>query len=150
VDLVTEEVEPGVFRVLSGGVRDLESEPTIDRVGDMDLIGTHHSIAAGLDGSVWSFRPEAFYRPGDGDRYDWPDAEDDPRAAMGDIEVGPDGTDEAVRGPRLPGRGATVPGDIARGVGHTRPRRRPVPRGAGPCSCRRGIAASRDLRRADA
>jgi hypothetical protein len=64
VDLLTEEVEPGVYRVVSDGVRDLESEATIDRVGDMRLIGTHHSIAAGLDGSVWSFGPDAFYRLG--------------------------------------------------------------------------------------
>ena len=30
VDLVTEEVEPGVYRVLSDGVRNLGSEATID------------------------------------------------------------------------------------------------------------------------
>jgi hypothetical protein len=91
VDLVTEEVEPGAYRVLSDGVRALESEPSIDRVGDMRLIGTHHNIAAGLDGSVWLFGPEAFYRIGEADRFDWPEADDDPQSAMDDIEVGPDG-----------------------------------------------------------
>ena len=63
VSLVTEQVEPGVFRVLSDGVR----EPA--RVADDDdayLNGILESnIAAGSDGSVWWFGPESFFRLGD-------------------------------------------------------------------------------------
>ena len=76
---VTEEVEPGVLRVVSDGFHDLD-----------DIGGT---IAAGLDGNVWVFDQRAFFRLGDEGSHDWPE-----RARRGitgrlpRIEVGPDGT----------------------------------------------------------
>ena len=62
VDLVTEEVEPGVYRVLSDGVRDLSSEKLC--VGD----AFRSDISVAPDGSVWVFGPDGSYRIGDADR----------------------------------------------------------------------------------
>ena len=66
VDLVTEEVEPGVYRVISDGVREL-SRPSDVRPAD---VGDHGgwepgAIVAGADGSVWYFRKARFFRLGD-------------------------------------------------------------------------------------
>jgi hypothetical protein len=62
VDLVTEEVEPGVLRIVSDGHRDI-TRP---------VVGEHHhaslyrsNLAAGLDDSVWIFGPDSFFRLGD-------------------------------------------------------------------------------------
>jgi hypothetical protein len=52
VDLVTEEVEPGVYRVLNDGVRDLA-----DGWPD-ELQISKRNVVAGRDGSVWLFRPD--------------------------------------------------------------------------------------------
>jgi hypothetical protein len=60
--LVTEEVEPGVLRVVRDGVRDL-SRPSPGP--DDDPWSTSSNVMAGLDGSVWIFRPDVFYRVGD-------------------------------------------------------------------------------------
>ena len=56
--LITEEVEPGVFRVVNDGVRDL--------VWPVEEEGMHaHRIVPGLDGSEWLFGPQQLYRIGD-------------------------------------------------------------------------------------
>ncbi len=62
VDLVTEEVEPGVYRVLSDGVRDLSREIRLA----LDAFGSDISVAP--DGSVWYFGPDGSYRIGDASR----------------------------------------------------------------------------------
>jgi hypothetical protein len=49
--MATEQLEPGVFRVGNDGVRDLEP-------GDIE------HLAVGLDGSVWTFGVDGFYRLG--------------------------------------------------------------------------------------
>ena len=54
--MVTEEVEPGVVRVLNDGVRDLSSS-------DTGYPG--HSVDVTPDGSVWLSGPDAMYRLGD-------------------------------------------------------------------------------------
>ncbi|MGD8682737.1 MAG: hypothetical protein PVG27_02220 [Chloroflexota bacterium] len=78
--MVTEEVEPGVFRIINDGVRDLALVATAD---------DDQNIVAGLDGSVWLFTPELSFRLGDGKRVDIADWGLGPREA--DIEIGPDG-----------------------------------------------------------
>ena len=53
------------------------------------------TIAAGLDGSVWVFLPDGFFRLGDRRTHLWFGARsgsDDPVSALDDIEVGPEGT----------------------------------------------------------
>jgi hypothetical protein len=90
VDLVTEEVEPGVYRVVSDGVRDL-SRPSAG--GDRYLGGIlDTNIVAGLDGSIWLFDQDEFYRLGEAGPHLWPEAPEARRAADADLEVGPDGT----------------------------------------------------------
>ena len=89
VDLVTEEVEPGVFRVLSDGVRDLGD----DGPGEGQTI--KRNVVAGQDGSVWLFRSNpdddhqssVFFRLGEPEERGM-----DGRIAVNDdAVVGPDG-----------------------------------------------------------
>ena len=78
--MVTEEVEPGVLRVLNHGVPDLAAfDPDLaeDRWGP--------TIAAGADGSVWLFGPSRFLRLGDEQAYSWP------FGSMSDLDITPDG-----------------------------------------------------------
>jgi hypothetical protein len=74
--MVTEEVEPGVFRVVHDGVRDLTSADNRD-------------IAAGYDDGIWLLRKNGFLRLGDDGSHGWP-------TVFGpegrDFEVGPHGT----------------------------------------------------------
>jgi hypothetical protein len=88
VDLVTEQVEPGVYRVLSDGVRDLA-----DGWPD-ELQISKRNVVAGRDGSVWLFRPDpeddhessVFFRLGaPEERADWT------IWVYDDAVVGPDG-----------------------------------------------------------
>jgi hypothetical protein len=76
VTLTVEEVEPGVFRVVNDGVRDLDP-------------GGNHGIAAGYDGNVWLLQEDEFLRLGSEEAHGWP-------TAFGpsdhDLEVTPDGT----------------------------------------------------------
>lgn len=86
---VVEEVEPGVLRVVDDGVRDLADQAGV--------------LVAGLDGSIWLFGADRFYRLGEeghawdfGDRLDRedvgePDGRVRSRLDVADIEVGPDG-----------------------------------------------------------
>ncbi len=68
VDLATEEVEPGVFRVVSDGVRDLrrsveDAEPdAMSEAGPFD-----RSLHAAPDGSIWVFGREGAFRLGQPD-----------------------------------------------------------------------------------
>ena len=93
VDLVTEEVEPGVFRVVSDGLRDLE-EPWPGHPTEQETIVSSRNVVTGQDGSVWLFRSNpdddhessVFFRLGaPAERADW--------AIMvyDDAVVGPDG-----------------------------------------------------------
>jgi hypothetical protein len=91
VDLVTAEVEPGVYRVLSDGVRDLSREADD---GDAWLGGVlDGGIVAGLDGSVWWLGPEGFLRLGDQTTHTWPvDGQAIGWLASNDFAVALDGT----------------------------------------------------------
>jgi len=78
--MVTEEVEPDVFRVLDDGVRGLARGST---------------LVAGGDGSLWvlegeGFEGSGFYRLGGGDEGLWPEEAWDSEAV--EFEVAPDGT----------------------------------------------------------
>lgn len=74
--LTTEEVEPGVVRVLSDGVHDLASMAP-------------YSVRAGLDGSVWVVGRGGFFRLGDAPTYTWPDEDWEPWRTI--LAVGADG-----------------------------------------------------------
>ena len=91
VDLVVEEVEPGVFGVTSDGVRDLSW--VADRTGLLMGGVFNGNIAAGRDGSVWSFGPDGFFRLGDADTHAWSASELVDGVEWGDdLEVASDGT----------------------------------------------------------
>jgi hypothetical protein len=66
VDLVTEEVEPGVYRVVSDGVRELSRPIGLEAYDIYDS-----AIAAGRDGSVWIFNAQGFFRLGDEAEHAW-------------------------------------------------------------------------------
>ena len=63
VDLSVDELEPGVYRVVSDGVRDLVDpyDPADER--------KHNNLVAGQDGSVWILDRDRFYRIGAADTY---------------------------------------------------------------------------------
>ena len=69
--MVTEEVEPGVLRVVNDGVRDLMRT---------------YNIVVGMDGSVWGVRDQGFFRLG-GEFTKWPG-----KASSDGFRVTPDGT----------------------------------------------------------
>ena len=74
VELSVEEVEPGVFRVVNDGVRDLALDPATWPV-------------AGKDGGIWLFDQQGFSRLGTDGSYAWPNGE-----GAQQFEVAPDGT----------------------------------------------------------
>jgi hypothetical protein len=74
--LATEEVEPGVYRVVNDGVRDLASMNNRD-------------IVAGHDGGIWLLQDDEFLRLGSGETHLWP-ADTAPEDHI--LEVAPDGT----------------------------------------------------------
>ncbi len=80
--MVTEEVEPGVYRVVNDGARELA----------VPVGGPGYSVEVGPDSSVWLSRevdgPEVF-RLGDESAFDIPD---DPTSLEPPIRVAPDGT----------------------------------------------------------
>jgi hypothetical protein len=77
--LLTEEVEPGVLRILSDGVR--------------GTLGGNEDVVAGSDGSVWVFKGRQFHRLGDIASHEWEnDLFDTGQDSSEDIEVAPDGT----------------------------------------------------------
>jgi hypothetical protein len=81
VTLTVEEVEPGVFRVVDDGVRDLA------KANDLDIV-------AGHDGGIWLLRPQRFVRLGDDEWHAWPTG----KPEVTDFEVAPDGTVWTVLG----------------------------------------------------
>ena len=90
VDLVTEEVEPGVYRVLSDGVRDLSRPADAPRYLGGILDG---NIVTGLDGSVWWFGLDGFLRIGEEGLHPWPEELGESfQPGLADIEVAADGT----------------------------------------------------------
>mgnify|MGYP001823749417 CR=1 FL=1 len=72
--MVTEEVEPGVYRVINDGVRDLAN------ANDTDIV-------AGEDGDIYLLRPQRFVRLGSDEWQAW-DTED---FHIGDFEVAKEG-----------------------------------------------------------
>jgi len=74
VELTMEEVEPGVYRVIDDGVRDLASQRNI-------------SVVAGHDGGIWLLRQNRFFRLGD-EGHGWATQ----KPEVGDFEVAPNGT----------------------------------------------------------
>jgi hypothetical protein len=57
--MVTEEVEPGVHRVINDGVRDLASVEAVD-------------VVAGYDDGIWLLREDELLRLGSDDSHEWP------------------------------------------------------------------------------
>lgn len=78
-ETLVQEVEPGVLRLLSDGVRATR--------------GGFEDVVAGADGSVWAFRGQEFYRLGDEATHRWEnELSDTGQDSSEDIESGPDGT----------------------------------------------------------
>ena len=84
--MVTEEVEPGVYRVLSDGVRTLEP-------------GSYLDLVAGHDGGTWLTRQDGFFRLGSDGVHKWPSErgdlpwdDGDGTPPWHDFEVTADGT----------------------------------------------------------
>jgi len=76
--MVVEEVQPGVFRVVDDGVRDISSVDNRD-------------VVAGYDGSIWLLREQGFLRLGSDAFHEWPT----PIGSGFDsyvLQVAPDGT----------------------------------------------------------
>lgn len=101
--LITEEVEPGVLRIIADGHREL-SPPTEDYVfdglgkgwGALARSHEYRNIVAANDGSVWVFEPDRFFRIGKKREWDWrgqPDFSYDD-----DFALTPDGTVWRVAG----------------------------------------------------
>lgn len=90
VDLALDAVEPGVYQVTSDGVRDLSR---ITDHADLPFGGAiHGNIAAGLDGSVWWFEPDGFFRLGEATTHTWSGSGLADEVWMGDdLGVTPDG-----------------------------------------------------------
>ncbi len=67
VDLVTEDVEPGVYRVIGDGVRILSIPVSLTR-GDLDhgRFREASKIVVAPDEGVWVFGPQEFFRVGEG------------------------------------------------------------------------------------
>jgi len=82
VDLVTEEVEPGVERILSDGIRDL----SVVGVGRERGRGAPDGLAIAPDGAVWLDRGSTLVKLGD------PNSFPRPSTHWPDLKVSPDGT----------------------------------------------------------
>jgi hypothetical protein len=74
--MVTEEVDPGVFRVVNDGVRDLSPTDAVD-------------VVAGYDGGIWLLREQGFLRLGSDGVHEWPMGSG-PESHV--LQVAPDGT----------------------------------------------------------
>jgi hypothetical protein len=103
VDLVTEEVEPSVYRVLSDGVRDLDRLADLKEYPSRSILDGN--VVVGLDDSVWWFDRDGFFRLGDVTVHRWPEGLSDYfRPGRADIEVGADGTIWVTAGFSEPGK----------------------------------------------
>ncbi len=79
--MVTEEVEPSVFRVVNDGMRDLSwTDKPNSTIRDT-------AVRTGHDHSIWVVEPKRFYRLGDDQTYDWPNGR-----RPETFRVAPDGT----------------------------------------------------------
>jgi hypothetical protein len=85
---VTVEVEPGLFRIVNDGVRDVAWPIRCDP-SPYGCSGYDANLAAGRDGSVWVFRGDSFFRLGAPPTY--PNDDRGPRGLDSRIEVTPDG-----------------------------------------------------------
>ena len=83
VTLTVEEIEPGVYRVVHDGMRDLAPVEAVD-------------IVAGYDGGIWLLREDEFLRLGGDGSHGWP-AGSGPEDHI--LEVAPDGTMWLIPGP---------------------------------------------------
>jgi len=94
VELRVKEVEPGVLRVLSDGIRDLGK--------------TRHDVGliSGNDGSVWFIGPNRFWRIGHKGIHRWPEGLQGLR--RGQVAIGPDGVLWAEHRDRREGKPDTV------------------------------------------
>ncbi len=81
--LVTEEVEPGVLRVLGGGVREL--------AGSIGRSGLNDELAIGLDGSVWLMGDRDLLELGAEQELPYPDGRTRENVPW-PVQVGSDGT----------------------------------------------------------
>ena len=104
VDLVTQEVAPGVHLVSSDGIRDLRHAPLLSceqpaaspedpglESRPLEIRGAMRGkVIAGLDGGIWLFWDDRFIRLGDETIHRWTDGQ--APSAEDDIEVTPDGT----------------------------------------------------------
>jgi len=81
---LTEEVEPGVLRVVNDGTRDLSRMPQGLRTRQDNTLDS--AIAAGPDGSIWMSMPEGSFRVGEAATSDG-----DAAAFQTIVKVGPDG-----------------------------------------------------------
>jgi hypothetical protein len=86
--LVTEDVEPGVLRVVNDGCRDL-SLHLYNAPADWDS-SRRANVVAGLDGSVWLFGADEWYRLGERPTYSVTD--ETPNRVDRMAQVAPDGT----------------------------------------------------------
>lgn len=86
--LVTEEVEPGVLRVVSDGHRDVSLD-LYDSPATWDS-SRRSNVVAGPDGSVWLFGADAWYRLGEPATY--PVTDETPNQPWQMAQVAPDGT----------------------------------------------------------
>jgi hypothetical protein len=75
VTLTVEEVEPGVYRVVNDGIRDLAK-------------ANNRDIVAGHDGGIWLLRPQRFFRLGGDEWRTWATK----KPGITGFEVAPDGT----------------------------------------------------------
>lgn len=93
VSLTAEEVEPGAFRILSDGHRDLSGAAATElptTYGEYELTHVIRVLAAGQDGSVWILDRGGFFKLGSGPVHDW---SGQPRLNSNDeVEVTRDGT----------------------------------------------------------
>ena len=86
--LVTEDVEPGVLRVVSDGYRNLAPDVVLD--AQLPRPGFRQSnVVAGSDGSVWLFGAEEWYRVGEAATY--PVTDETPNLPSRRVQVAPDG-----------------------------------------------------------
>lgn len=93
VDLVTEEVEPGVYRVVGDGIRDLSRSYEVTTLGQQRPFKMMRSaVILGLDGSVWAIEFDRFFRIGEDATHHWDGDYPNDRGAYSAFAVGPDGT----------------------------------------------------------
>ncbi len=90
--LETEEVEPGVLRIVSDGHRDLSGATAADAPETYaEYLDTHvaRNLVVGRDGRVWVIEPDRLFRLGSPTDIRWP--QPTRHVSFNDLEVSPDG-----------------------------------------------------------